>query len=169
MSAGGAHLGRTRSALSGAGGWKAHVPKSAGVWGGYIYSDNGLLSCFGAKTGKPVYRERLGSRGGYTALPVAADGKIHCTSEQGEVSVVRAGPKFEVLALNALGDPSLATPAISDGMTFLRTGHDRVGIGRTDAGECAVHEAIRFVPFQKPKGAGAAATPGSAQRGGQPP
>src|SRR5262245_49085004 len=109
-SAGSALLGRTRSALSGTGGKKAHVPESDGVWGGYICSDSGLLSCFEPKTGERVYRERLGGRGGYTALPVAADGKIYCTSEEGEASVVRAGPKFEVLALNALGDPPLATP-----------------------------------------------------------
>jgi len=102
------------------------------VYDNYLYtcSNAGIVTCYEAKTGKEVYRERLGGSGGYTASPVAADGRIYFTSEESGVRVVRAGPKFELLAVNPLGDPCMATPAISDGMIFVRTQHYLFGIGR---------------------------------------
>jgi outer membrane protein assembly factor BamB len=102
------------------------------VYGDYLYacSNAGIVTCYDAATGKQVYKERLGGGGGYTASPVAADGKIYFSSEEGVVRVVRAGPKFEVLAVNRLGEPCMATPAISDGMIFVRTQHHLFGIGR---------------------------------------
>ncbi len=96
----------------------------------YICSNAGIVTCYEAKSGKQVYKERLGGTGGYTASAVAADGKIYFTSEESGVRVVRAGPKFELLAVNLLGDPCMATPAISDGMLFVRTQHYLFGIGR---------------------------------------
>jgi outer membrane protein assembly factor BamB len=94
---------------------------------GYLYScrDNGVLTCFELKTGKQVYQERLGTgRTGFTASPVAADGKLYFTSEEGDVFVVKAGPVFEVIATNPLGEVAMATPAISEGVLFWRTqGH----------------------------------------------
>jgi outer membrane protein assembly factor BamB len=98
----------------------------------YICSNSGMLTCFEAKTGKLVYKERLGDGGSYTASPVAADGHLYFPSEDGDVRVVKAGPKFESLAVNALGDACLATPAISDGMMFVRTQHHLFGIGRQE-------------------------------------
>jgi acylaminoacyl-peptidase len=105
------------------------------VYGDYLYvcSNAGIVTCFEAKTGKQVYKERLGGSGGYTASPVAADGKLYFTGEESGVRVVRAGPKFEVLAVNPLGDPCMATPAISDGMMFVRTQHYLIGLGRSEA------------------------------------
>ncbi len=88
------------------------------------------MTCFEARTGKQVYKERLGGGGGYTASPVAADGKIYFIGEESGVRVVRAGPKFEVLAVNPLGDACMATPAISDGMILVRTQHYLLGLGR---------------------------------------
>jgi outer membrane protein assembly factor BamB len=102
------------------------------VYDNYFYtcSDTGIVTCYEAKTGKEVYKERLGGSGLYTASPIAADGTIYCTSEGGVVRVVRAGPMFELLAVNPLGDPCMATPAISDGMIFVRSQHYLFGIGR---------------------------------------
>jgi outer membrane protein assembly factor BamB len=102
------------------------------VYGEYLYvcSNNGIVTCYEAKTGKQVYKQRLGGRGGYTASPVAADGKLYFTSEEDGVRVVGAGPKFQLLAANPLGDPCMSTPAISDGMLFIRTQHYMLGIGR---------------------------------------
>jgi outer membrane protein assembly factor BamB len=96
----------------------------------YVCSNGGIVTCYEAATGKQVYKERLGGRGGYTASPVAADGKIYFTSEESGVRVVKAGPKFELLAVNSLDDVCLATPAISDGMIFVRTQRYLFGIGR---------------------------------------
>ena len=90
----------------------------------YIVRDNGVMWCLDAKTGKPVYGpERLKS-GTYSSSPVLADGKLFLSNEDGVTSVVKAGPKFEILAENALEDYILSSPAISDGQVFIRTaGH----------------------------------------------
>jgi hypothetical protein len=102
------------------------------VYGDYFYacSNSGIVTCYEAKTGKEIYKERLPGRGGYTASPVAADGRLYFTSEESGVRVVQAGPKFRLLASNPMGDVCLSTPAICDGMIFVRTVHDLYGIGR---------------------------------------
>jgi outer membrane protein assembly factor BamB len=97
------------------------------VYGDYLYSCHvdGVLSCYEARTGKQIYKERLGSGGdGFTASPVGSEGKLYFTSEQGLVFVVRPGVDFAVLATNRLGEVCMATPAISEGTIFFRTqGH----------------------------------------------
>ncbi|MCP4173619.1 MAG: PQQ-binding-like beta-propeller repeat protein [Fuerstiella sp.] len=102
------------------------------VYGDYLYAcrDNGVLSCYNAKTGKRLYRQRLGNGGvGFTASPVAGDGKLYFTSEMGDVFVVRSGAEFELLSKNSMGEICMATPAISDGMLIVR-GKSRIyGIG----------------------------------------
>lgn len=105
------------------------------VYGDYLYSCqiNGILSCYEARTGKVIYQERLGTgRTGFTASPVAADGKIYFTSEEGEVYVVKAGPEFKVLATNPMGEVCMATPAISEGTLFFRTQDNLVAVGGKD-------------------------------------
>jgi outer membrane protein assembly factor BamB len=93
------------------------------VYGGYVYlaNYNGVLRCFDFKTGEKMYEERLGTDASCSASPVAADGKIYCPTEQGVIHVIKPGPKFEVLAKNDLGEPCLATPAISQGVLYFRT------------------------------------------------
>ncbi len=98
------------------------------VYGDYLYvcRDNGVLSCYEARTGKRLYQERLGPAGrtGYTASGVAADGKLYYTSEDGDVFIIQAGPEFKKLGTHTLGETCLATPAISRGTLFFRTrGH----------------------------------------------
>jgi outer membrane protein assembly factor BamB len=101
------------------------------VYGDYLYvcSDAGLLTCYRADTGKQVYKERLGGIS-YTASPVAADGRLYFTSEQGEVRVAKAGPEFELLAVNDMEDVCMATPAISDATLFVRSQHFLFALGR---------------------------------------
>jgi hypothetical protein len=67
--------------------------------------------------------------GGFTASPVAADGRLYFTSEDGHVYVVRAGPTFELLANNAMDEVCMATPAISQRMLIVRTKNHVYGIG----------------------------------------
>ncbi len=99
----------------------------------YICSNAGIVTCYEAKTGKQVYKERLDAQGGFTASPVAADGYLYFTSEESGVFVVKAGPKFALVTINSMdtGEACLATPAISDAMLFVRTQHYLFGIGRT--------------------------------------
>jgi outer membrane protein assembly factor BamB len=55
---------------------------------------------------------------------VAADGKLYLTSEEGEIFVVQAGPKFKILSQNPMGEVCMATPAISENALYFHTqGH----------------------------------------------
>ena len=74
--------------------------------------------CLEAATGAEVWHERLG--GEHKASPVAGDGKIYFANADGVVSVVKAGPRFELLAKNHLGEGIAAEPAVSQGRIFLR-------------------------------------------------
>jgi len=101
------------------------------VYGDHLYmiANSGTLTCFEATTGKQIYSERLGGTGGYTASPVAADGRIYLTSEESGVRVVKAGPKYELLSINPTGEVCLSTPAIADGMLFVRTEKHLIALG----------------------------------------
>jgi outer membrane protein assembly factor BamB len=97
----------------------------------YVCPNGGVIGCYELATGKQVYSQRIA--GGYTASPVAADGRIYCTSEEGFVRVFKAGPKFELLAANAMGETCMSTPAISDGLLFVRTERHLFALGRAPA------------------------------------
>jgi outer membrane protein assembly factor BamB len=87
----------------------------------YVCSNQGVLTAYNALTGERVYQQRLADRGGsFTASPVASDGKLYLSSEDGEIFVVKAGPKHELLSVNPVGEVLMATPAISDGMLIVR-------------------------------------------------
>jgi outer membrane protein assembly factor BamB len=66
----------------------------------------------------------------YTGSPVLADAKIYVTNEDGLTSVVRAGPKFEILAENDLGEYTLSSPSVSNGQIFIRTDKALYAIGK---------------------------------------
>ncbi|HZY86147.1 MAG TPA: PQQ-binding-like beta-propeller repeat protein [Gemmataceae bacterium] len=106
------------------------------VYGKYLYvcSNAGILTCYEGETGKEVYKKRLGGLS-YTASPVAADGRLYFTSEQGGVRVVRAGPEFELLAANEVGDVCMATPAIADGALLVRSQHFLFALGQKRPGK----------------------------------
>jgi outer membrane protein assembly factor BamB len=101
----------------------------------YVCRDNGVLGVYDAKTGERKYQQRLADgKTGFTASAVAADGKVYYTSEEGGVYVIKAGPVFEQLAENTLGEVAMATPAISDGMLFFRTRGHLIAIDRPAGG-----------------------------------
>ena len=102
------------------------------VYGDLLYtcSNQGVLTSYNADTGERIYQERLGGKGGaFTASPVASDGKIYLSSEDGDVFVVKAGPKYELLATNPVGEVMMATPAISDGLVIVRGIHHVFAFG----------------------------------------
>ena len=102
------------------------------VYGDYLYTcaNHGVMACYNAKTGERIYQERIGGEGGaYSASPVAADGKIYMSSEDGDIFVVKAGPKYEFLSKNPMGELLMSTPAISDGLIFVRGQHNVFAIG----------------------------------------
>jgi outer membrane protein assembly factor BamB len=108
------------------------------VYGGHVYVlyDKGFLACYDAATGQEVYgRTRIDPGSDkFTASPVAADGKIYCISEDGDTFVIRAGPRFEVLARNPLDEMCLATPALAGDSLLLRTASRLYRIAAPPAG-----------------------------------
>ncbi len=108
-----------------------YMPTPIG-YSGYLYTlnNNGALSCYVAKTGERKYRETLKDGQAFTASPVAADGKLYFTSEEKGVIVVKAGPEFEQITINPVGEICMATPAISEGMIFIRGQHHLFCFGR---------------------------------------
>ncbi len=92
------------------------------IYGDELYVlNNGVLTTYKVATGEQIYQKRVGGTGGaFSASPVAADGKIYCVSEDGDVFVIKAGPEYEELAKNSMGEVVMATPAISDGLIIVR-------------------------------------------------
>lgn len=104
------------------------------VYGDYLYccSNDGVLSCYFATSGKVVYKKRLTAEGGslsFTASPIAADGRLYCTSEDGRVLVIKAGGEFEIDNVSTLGESVLSTPAVSEGAIFFRTQDSLIAVG----------------------------------------
>lgn len=94
------------------------------VYRGHFYTNanNGRLTAYDADTGERLYRARIGGVGGsYAASPIAADGRLYFTSEDGETFVVRAGADYQLLAKNMVDGTVLSTPAASDGLLVIRT------------------------------------------------
>jgi outer membrane protein assembly factor BamB len=87
----------------------------------YMVRNGGILTCVDAATGKLQYRNRLGADGPYYSSPVAAAGKIFLASGEGTVVVLAAGDRFDVLARNDLREPIFASPAVLDGVLYVRT------------------------------------------------
>ena len=85
----------------------------------FLVDDKGVASCWDVRTGKQLWKERLGGRG-HHASAVAADGRVYFTSDDGITYVVKADAEFEVLAKNPLGEGVYASPAFSDGDVFIR-------------------------------------------------
>ncbi|HEV2828377.1 MAG TPA: PQQ-binding-like beta-propeller repeat protein [Pyrinomonadaceae bacterium] len=96
----------------------------------YIVNDRGIMWCLDARTGAEIYGQQRIKPGTYSSSPVLADDKIYVTNEDGLTTVVKAGPKFEVLAENALNDYCLSSPAISYGQIFIRTAQHLYCIGK---------------------------------------
>ncbi len=87
----------------------------------YFVTERGILTCREAKTGKEIYRERLGGHGACYSSPVIGANKVYVGSEGGVVVVFQPGDHFKVLAKNDMGERVLATPALVDNTIYLRT------------------------------------------------
>jgi outer membrane protein assembly factor BamB len=88
----------------------------------FVVKKGGISSAFNLKDGSTAWpRMRIRNFGNYYASPIAGDGKIYVTGENGFIVVLKSGPKPEILAKNDMGDSCIATPAISDGRIYIRT------------------------------------------------
>jgi outer membrane protein assembly factor BamB len=97
----------------------------------FIVSDEGMASCFDAKTGKREWNHRLGKH--HRPSVVSAEGRLYFLDDEGTTWVVKAGPKFELLATNALDEPCSASPAIAHGHLYIRGLHHLYSIGPAES------------------------------------
>ena len=74
-------------------------------------------------------RRRDNGGNGFSASPIAADGKIYLTGESGNIHVIEATTEFKLLATNPIGEPLMATPAISEGVIYVRGAEHLFAIG----------------------------------------
>ena len=99
----------------------------------YVLGNNGVFDAYRLRTGEELYRQRLPVVGsGYSASPVAADGKIYLSGEDGDILVIAAGPEFKHLATNVMGEPLMATPALSEGVMYVRSPGTLFAVGTRD-------------------------------------
>lgn len=97
----------------------------------YVLGNNGTFDAYNLKTGDEHYRQRLPTVGsGFSASPVAADGRIYLANEDGEILIIAAGEKFNHLGTNSMGELLMATPALSDGVMYVRSSASLFAIGR---------------------------------------
>ncbi len=97
----------------------------------YVLGNNGTFDAYNLKTGDELYRQRLPLVGnGFSASPVASDGKIYLPNEDGEILVISAGEKFAHLGTNSMGELLMATPALSEGVMYVRTAQSLFAVGR---------------------------------------
>jgi len=97
----------------------------------YVLANNGLLDAYNLKTGAEVYRQRLAVVGsGFSASPIAADGKIYLSNEDGEILVIAAGEKFNHISTNSMNELLMATPALSEGVMYVRSASSLFAIGQ---------------------------------------
>ena len=94
----------------------------------FLWADDGVVSCLRVATGETVWRQRVD--GAYYASPVWVNGYLYNVSKKGEVVVLAAADKFEVLCRVPLGEPSYATPAVAGGVMYLRTRSHLFSLGR---------------------------------------
>ncbi|HVX60939.1 MAG TPA: PQQ-binding-like beta-propeller repeat protein [Pirellulales bacterium] len=109
----------------------SYVPSPVAV-GDYflIVSDAGIASCYEAETGRRAWKQRIGPH--YSASLVSANGLAYFLSDEGKMTIVKPGQEYEAVAVNELGEPCYASPAISRSQIFLRAEKHLYAIGQED-------------------------------------
>jgi len=104
----------------------------------YVVNDDGIARCLDANTGKEFWKKRLGGK--FSASPLLAAGKVFATNEEGTTFVFQAGPKYEMVSRNEIGEECLASPLICGGRVFLRTSRHLYCLGDTESSQSGTEE-----------------------------
>lgn len=97
-----------------------HMPTAIAYQGLlFMWADNGIVTCARLKDGTQVWQKRVG--GNYSGSPICVNGRLYAISDEGDVVVLAASDQFEELGKTSLGQVSSSTPAVSDGVLYLRT------------------------------------------------
>jgi outer membrane protein assembly factor BamB len=98
----------------------------------YVLANNGIFDAYDLATGDEIYRNRIPHLGsGFSSSPVAADGKIYLSNEDGDMIVLKAGREFHHIATNPMGELLMATPALSHGVMYVRAVNNLFAVGRS--------------------------------------
>jgi outer membrane protein assembly factor BamB len=93
----------------------------------FLWNERGVVSCADARTGQVYWRERV--PGSYYSSPVCMGGRLGNVSREGDFVVLSASKRYELLAVNRLGEGSHSTPAVAGGRLFVRTFSQVMAIG----------------------------------------
>jgi outer membrane protein assembly factor BamB len=97
----------------------------------YVLGNNGVFDAYDLASGDEIYRKRIPHLGsGFSASPVGADGKIYLSNEDGDMIVVGAGREFDHIATNSMGELLMATPALSEGVMYVKGVSHLFAVGR---------------------------------------
>jgi len=98
----------------------------------FLWSDQGMVTCADASTGKVYWRERVGGK--FFGSPVRVADRLYCMSREGEMVVLAAADKYKLLGRINLEEPTHSTPAIAGGVMYLRTVSHLMSIGGKKSG-----------------------------------
>jgi len=98
----------------------------------FFFCDGGIAGCLEAASGKVFWTERLGKK--FFASPIRVGDRIYCPSREGEMIVLAAAEKYQLLARFELGETTHATPAVSGGAMYVRTLSHLAAVGQSGAG-----------------------------------
>ncbi len=96
----------------------------------YVVHHNGRMVAYDAETGDALYKSRFSQGGTFTGSPIAVNGKLYVPTEEGQMYVITAGTEYEELGVNEFDEPLMATPAVSEGVLFVRTPSHLYALGR---------------------------------------
>jgi outer membrane protein assembly factor BamB len=118
----------------------------------YVLGNNGVFHAYTFATGDQLYETRVPQLGsGFNSSPVAADGKIYVSGEDGDMVVVATGPEFKHIATNSMGEALMATPALSQGVMYVRTSMSLVAIGHAAKPTSEAERVRRGLVDNRPK------------------
>ena len=103
------------------------------LYGDYVYlsTDNGIVTCLDAATGKVVYEGgRPPKPTHFMGSAVAYNGLIAMTSEDGETFMLKAGPKHEIVRINTVDEPVYSSAALANGRVYIRGEKNLYAIGQ---------------------------------------
>jgi outer membrane protein assembly factor BamB len=93
----------------------------------YLWADNGMVTCARVATGEILWREKV--EGSFYSSPLCVNNRIYCVAKNGDVVVLAAADKFQLLGRTPLGEKCYATPAIAGGVMYLRTYSQLLSLG----------------------------------------
>lgn len=87
----------------------------------YFVKNGGIITCIDIESGKKFYKRRTGAKGTHYASPIIAGGRLYSTGGDGTITVMTTGKRTKILAKNKMGERTYATPAVVDGVIYVRT------------------------------------------------